>query len=102
MTSLIRNGGYLALEFHGAPLHCRENETDALLKYFFCFIFRTKVCSQPILLPFGMYEDNWVGQRALEMLEARPADKPWFMQVPARAAPLLRDRLDGGAIDNQW
>lgn len=40
-----------------------------------------QVCSTPVLLPFGMYEDNWVGEHALNMLKQRPPGKPWFMQV---------------------
>ena len=46
-----------------------------------CLPNKTLVCSTPVLLPFGMYEDNWVGEHALRMLKQRPPGKPWFMQV---------------------
>ena len=40
-----------------------------------------QVCDVPVHLPAEYYEDNWVGQKGLEMLLQRPQGKPWYMQV---------------------
>lgn len=37
--------------------------------------------SLPNEWPEAWYQDNWVGDQALQMLKERPASKPWFMQV---------------------
>ena len=42
---------------------------------------KTQVCSTPLVLPPALYEDNWVGNHALAMLQARPDNQPWFMQI---------------------
>ncbi|MFI3326602.1 MAG: sulfatase-like hydrolase/transferase [Clostridia bacterium] len=36
---------------------------------------------EPTELPEDLYCDNWLSQKALDMLEEFPKDKPWFMQV---------------------
>ena len=35
----------------------------------------------PSPLPDDAYCDNWIGARALDLLKAVPAGKPWFMQI---------------------
>lgn len=40
-----------------------------------------QVCDVPEHLPAEYYEDNWVGQKGLEMLLQRPPGQPWYMQV---------------------
>jgi arylsulfatase A-like enzyme len=35
----------------------------------------------PTPLPAEAYCDNWIGERAVELLRDAPADRPWFLQV---------------------
>jgi arylsulfatase len=37
--------------------------------------------TEPTTLPDDAYDDNWVGQNALNMLKKFPEDEPWFLQV---------------------
>lgn len=37
--------------------------------------------SLPNDFPEAWYQDNWVGDQALQMLKERPKNKPWFLQV---------------------
>lgn len=37
--------------------------------------------SFPTSLPPEAYCDNWIGRRTVDLLEAAPADRPWFCQV---------------------
>ncbi|GMU90991.1 MAG: arylsulfatase [Candidatus Hydrogenedentota bacterium] len=37
--------------------------------------------TKPIELADEAYNDNWVGQNALDLIEDFPKDKPWFLQV---------------------
>ena len=38
-------------------------------------------CVKASPLPEFAYEDNWVGQNAVDLLAAKPAGKPWFLQI---------------------
>jgi arylsulfatase len=38
-------------------------------------------CKTPSLFPQEFYEDNWVADNAVALLKAKPANKPWFLQV---------------------
>ena len=43
------------------------------------------------LFPDALYEDNWTGEQALQLLRGRPADQPFFLQVsfPGPHPPFL-------------
>ena len=38
-------------------------------------------CPMPMNVHTPAYQDNWITDRTLEMLEAKPANKPWFLQI---------------------
>jgi arylsulfatase A-like enzyme len=40
-----------------------------------------QTASHATALPEEAYGDNWVGANALALLERKPADRPWFLQV---------------------
>jgi arylsulfatase A-like enzyme len=44
----------------------------------------------PVALPDDAYNDNWVGRRALDQIDAFAPDRPWFLQVnfPGPHAPM--------------
>ncbi|MDP6634186.1 MAG: sulfatase-like hydrolase/transferase [Phycisphaerae bacterium] len=41
----------------------------------------SRLRTEPTELPDEHYKDNWVTDCAMEMLEAAPTDKPWFLQL---------------------
>jgi arylsulfatase A-like enzyme len=66
----------------------------------------------PTPLPEHGYLDNWIGERGLNLLDAVPKDKPWFLQVnwggphspldiTARMAEEVRGRKMPQPVDNQ-
>lgn len=60
-----------------------------------------QVCDVPVHLPAEYYEDNWVGQKGLEMLLQRPPGQPWYMQVnwPGPHTPFIvtKEMMDSTA-----
>ena len=41
----------------------------------------TYVDTKPTILPDFAYQDNWIGQCGLDLMNRFPKDRPWFMQV---------------------
>lgn len=46
--------------------------------------------TEPVQIPDELYNDNWVGRKALDLLEEFPREQPWFLQVnfPGPHAPM--------------
>mmetsp|Transcript_28278 Transcript_28278/g.60715 ORF Transcript_28278/g.60715 Transcript_28278/m.60715 type:complete len:592 (+) Transcript_28278:65-1840(+) len=52
-----------------------------------------------------IYPDDFVRDRAIELLDRKPADKPWFMQVnfPGPHFPIVStSRMAASVMDRQW
>jgi arylsulfatase len=45
------------------------------------FAGRNKTASFATPLPDDAYCDNWIGQNGLDLIDAAPSGKPWFLQV---------------------
>ena len=38
-------------------------------------------CPEAINVPTDAYQDNWVTWNSLDLLENKPADKPWYVHI---------------------
>jgi len=55
--------------------------------------------------PDDVYEDNWVGNNAIKLLERKPAGKPWFMHIsfPGPHPPfLVTGRMADSVTNRTW
>jgi len=55
--------------------------------------------------PDHVYEDNWVGDNAIKLLERKPVGKPWFMHVsfPGPHPPfLVTSRMADSVSNRTW
>mmetsp|Transcript_72703 Transcript_72703/g.116016 ORF Transcript_72703/g.116016 Transcript_72703/m.116016 type:complete len:487 (-) Transcript_72703:57-1517(-) len=61
-------------------------------------------CPEALPVPSTAYQDNWVTWNTLDLLEKKPANQPWFMQVnfPGPHPPFIILQAMNDTVNNRY